>query len=283
MADRPQYSLPTMETQTAFDLNQALAAWRQELAAQPGVAPADAQELEAHLRESCASLQKSGLSEVEAFLIARRRVGQPAQIAEEFIKAEPSRYWRLCLICAFAGAIIMNLWQMTLTVWAEVISTFFEETFSIDISSSWYGLLLFFLYLLIIIVPLFVLARWLMRRRRVAQALRSPGWLLAVVGVVMIVLVERLQLWGIHLLNPHSDENIQTLDTIFVALNGNNVGPSSLSLKNVSEGIFAAMDVGSRGAEARQFGNNVLWCFCLFVLLIWLWPKRKRNQMSIAR
>ncbi len=83
-----------METQTRFDLNTAVAAWRQELAGQPGVTLEQARELETHLAESMEDLKRRGLQEEEAFWVARRRLGPCAQIADEFVKAEPSRVWR---------------------------------------------------------------------------------------------------------------------------------------------------------------------------------------------
>jgi hypothetical protein len=83
-----------MENQTRFDLNAAIENWRQELAAQPNLASDDRRELEMHLRDSITEFQNRGLNDQESFWLARQRVGQPPQIAEEFTKADPTKIWR---------------------------------------------------------------------------------------------------------------------------------------------------------------------------------------------
>lgn len=83
-----------MENQTRFNLNTALENWRTELAAQPSLSPDDRRELETHLRDTFAEVKARGLSEEESFWLARRRVGQPQKLAEEFVKTDPTRIWR---------------------------------------------------------------------------------------------------------------------------------------------------------------------------------------------
>jgi hypothetical protein len=83
-----------MENQTRFDLNAAVENWRNELAAQPNLASDDRRELETHLRDAIAGFQQRGLNDEESFWLARRRVGQPQQIGEEFVKADPTKVWR---------------------------------------------------------------------------------------------------------------------------------------------------------------------------------------------
>jgi hypothetical protein len=80
-----------METQTRFDLNAAIQNWRQELAAQPDLTPDARRELETHLRDTVAELQRRRLNDEESFWLARRRIGQPHEVAEEFVKAEPAK------------------------------------------------------------------------------------------------------------------------------------------------------------------------------------------------
>jgi hypothetical protein len=94
-----------MENQTRFDLNAAIENWRNELAAQPNLAPDDRRELETHLRDSIAGFQQRGLNEEESFWLARRRVGQPQQLGEEFVKADPPKVWRERVFWMAAGAL----------------------------------------------------------------------------------------------------------------------------------------------------------------------------------
>ena len=83
-----------MENQTRFDLNAAIESWRQELAAQPNLTSDDRRELETHLRDAITGFQQRGLNEEESFWLARRRVGQPQQLSDEFAKADPAKVWR---------------------------------------------------------------------------------------------------------------------------------------------------------------------------------------------
>jgi hypothetical protein len=94
MAGRSQLPVQIMENQTRFDLNTAVENWRNELAAQPNLASDDRRELETQLRDAIAGFQQRGLNDEESFWLARRRVGQPPQLGEEFEKADPTKIWR---------------------------------------------------------------------------------------------------------------------------------------------------------------------------------------------
>ena len=77
-----------METSSDPTLRLAIAAWRASL---PAMSDDSVAELESHLLDSTAELQKTGLSASEAFLIARRRLGDSSDFAEELEHAPPSR------------------------------------------------------------------------------------------------------------------------------------------------------------------------------------------------
>ena len=83
-----------MENQTGYDLSAAIENWRQELAAQAGLSADERRELETHLRDAIVGFQQRGLNNEESFWLARRRVGQPQQLGEEFLKADPAKVWR---------------------------------------------------------------------------------------------------------------------------------------------------------------------------------------------
>ncbi len=118
-----------MEPSNRFDLDQAVAAWRAELARHPGPASADLRELEAHLRDGFAELKKKDLSDEEAFLVARHRIGPPKPVAGEFAKRTPQRVWRsrvfwwtfIAVFGSFAGyafimKIVAPIYQATATL-----------------------------------------------------------------------------------------------------------------------------------------------------------------------
>jgi hypothetical protein len=104
-----------METTTAFDLNQAIRHWRENLAQSPAFQRANLDELETHLCDSIASLQSRGLSEAEAFQIASQRLGGMEQLHAEFAKTNASTIWRQRAFWMLAG---MLFW----TVGADLIS-----------------------------------------------------------------------------------------------------------------------------------------------------------------
>jgi hypothetical protein len=94
MAGGSQHLIKIMATQTRFDLNAAIENWRNELAAQSQLTADDRRELEKHIADAMAELRQRGLNEEESFWLARRRIGRPQQLAEEFQKADPAKVWR---------------------------------------------------------------------------------------------------------------------------------------------------------------------------------------------
>src|SRR5476651_897679 len=127
-----------MENQTRFDLNAAVENWRNELAAQPNLASDDRRELETHLLDAIAGFQQRGLNDEESFWLARRRVGQPPQLVEEFVKADPAGIWR------------ERVFWMTIGVVGSFIFTTSQDILSVRLQSS--NLLAYF-YL----IPFFIL------------------------------------------------------------------------------------------------------------------------------
>ena len=109
MADRSQHPRQIMETQTRYNLNAAIENWRTELVAQAGLTPEVRCELETHLRDAIAGFQQRGLNDEESFWLARRRVGQPQKLGEEFAKTDPAKVWRER---AFWAVLILSAFQL---------------------------------------------------------------------------------------------------------------------------------------------------------------------------
>ena len=116
MAESPQHPLQIMENQTRFDLNAAVENWRQELAAQPPLTPDNRRELETHLRDALTELKARGLGDEESFWLARRRVGQPKQLMEEFAKANPAEIWRSRILWSLVVLFVVYFWRSFVTV-----------------------------------------------------------------------------------------------------------------------------------------------------------------------
>ncbi len=68
------------------DVEKRIEQWRDRLAASETLNSAEINELESHLREEVAGLRKLELSEEEAFLVARHRLGDAAELEGEFAK-----------------------------------------------------------------------------------------------------------------------------------------------------------------------------------------------------
>jgi hypothetical protein len=56
-----------------------------------------------------AELRQRGLSEEESFWLARRRLGSPQPLAEEFIKEDPTRGWRKRLFWVLLAQLMIQL------------------------------------------------------------------------------------------------------------------------------------------------------------------------------
>jgi hypothetical protein len=102
-----------MENQTRFNLSAAIEKWRQELAAEPDLAAEVRRELESHLRDTIAEFQRRGLNDEESFWLARRRVGPPQPLGEEFLKANPAAVWRERIMWMAIAVLVVFLWSQT--------------------------------------------------------------------------------------------------------------------------------------------------------------------------
>jgi len=98
-----------MENPTAFDLNRQILAWRENLGQSPAFQPENLDELEAHLRDSIATLQNRGLSAGEAFMIATQRVGADGALATEFGKVNGQAVWLQRILWMLVG---LQLWTL---------------------------------------------------------------------------------------------------------------------------------------------------------------------------
>jgi hypothetical protein len=133
MADRSQHLEQIMENQTRFDLNAAIENWRQELAGQLNLASDDRRELETHLRDAIVELRQRGLNEEESFWLARRRVGQPQPLAEEFVKADPAKVWRERIFWVVLALFAMDLWgKVNLSLWVLVLPASSPQVIGLD-------------------------------------------------------------------------------------------------------------------------------------------------------
>ena len=183
-----------MGTQSSFNLNKASLGWREELA-RHGITPAEANELESHLYDAMAELQQHGLSEEEAFWIARHRLGPAPDLAEQFAKADPGRVWKDRIFWAAALSLSGLLWMRVWGFWFANLHS------SAGVSGSWSNALLQILTLLPLMLVAFLLIRgrlqsfcsWVARPfRSQFEFARILAWvLLGFLGVMSIQLLQQ--------------------------------------------------------------------------------------------
>jgi hypothetical protein len=100
------------------DVEKWIEQWRARLDGSQSLAGSDIDEMENHLREEMEHLRASGLSDEEAFLIARRRLGDTAALEAEFAKVNPHRL------------LTTRLWWMTAGVLAYLVTAHFAGVVS---------------------------------------------------------------------------------------------------------------------------------------------------------
>jgi hypothetical protein len=126
-----------MENQTRYDLNAAIESWRQELAAQAGFTAEVRRELETHLRDAIAGFQQRGLNDEESFWLAHRRVGQPQQLAEEFVKADPAQIWRERVFFVAVALLAIPVWMGLVSDLSVGITGFVYKVSHANIMPAW--------------------------------------------------------------------------------------------------------------------------------------------------
>ena len=86
------------------DVEARVAQWRAALGRSAAVTEADADELEEHLRDRMADLERSGLDADEAFLIAVKRLGATDAVTAEFAREHGDRLWKQLVLPPALGA-----------------------------------------------------------------------------------------------------------------------------------------------------------------------------------
>ena len=157
-----------METQTRFDLAAAITKWQEELAAQADLTPIVRRELETHLRDTIAEMRGRGLNNEESFWLARRRVGQPQQLNEEFLKSDPTEIWRKRAFLVSLAMLVVPLWiQFSSTLSISIVHIVFGSSpmphwanvyMPMWAQRSYYDLPNFALRVLLNLLPIYLLA-----------------------------------------------------------------------------------------------------------------------------
>ena len=252
MAGRSQLPVQIMENQTRFDLNAAVENWRNELAAQPNLASDDRRELETHLRDAIVGFQQRGLNDEESFWLARRRVGQPQQLGEEFVKANPAKIWRERIFWVVLVLFLIN----TLVEVPRFISMFF-------VYPNWRTkTLIYLLYLIPLIVVVLLCAGKMPRQFSKLMQIIDGRFRLASLSFILILTSSVLEYFG---------------RIIFY------LKVEAMNAKGV--GIYQDLDLNSFTSISRVLIEAVpmlVFLFVLACLLIWLMPTQNRKTPKRA-
>ena len=266
MAGRSQLPVQIMENQTRFDLNAAVENWRNELAAQPNLAPDDRRELETHLRDAIAGFQQRGLNDEESFWLARRRVGKPLELGEEFDKADPTRIWRGRIFFAAVALLAVPIWMEFSSYLTAVITILAYKVNHSNIMPDWVNAYFpmwagrlyndipsLFLYIVLGISPVLFVVVLLMNGR----AKRTISWL-------MFPFLSRRRFLVVTM----------TLFSIYFAWN----------IFIISHYIGQPTDQGFQVASytCQTMVKNSIWPAVLVALIVWLMPPQNRKTPKRA-
>jgi hypothetical protein len=231
-----------METQTRYDLNAAIESWRQKLAAQPNLTVDVRRELETHLRDAIAGFQQRGLNDEESFWLACRRVGQPPQLNEEFMKSNPAVVRRERVFWMVFGCLGFCLW-------ANLVSCV-QLHHWLD---SYLGLLSVYSLVLLTYLPPIGIAVCLTKgqfnhRNSLLVVIYKNRWLLASCAMIFIFITQGFQSvlqYRYLIQTDHGQRLPHTLDGFWV-------------------NTFSLMS----------------WPLMLIILLLWLMPTQNRNSSN---
>ena len=81
-----------------FNVEDAIAKWRQQMLAAGIKSPVPLEELESHLREEIEQQMKFGLSEAEALKVGVQKIGETHRVQREFNKIEGHKMWRSIML-----------------------------------------------------------------------------------------------------------------------------------------------------------------------------------------
>jgi cation transport ATPase len=102
-----------------FDLDQAIANWREQMLAAGIKTPVPLEELESHLREEIERKVKAGANQQEAFTSAVQKLGSAQVVRAEFEKADETheaRKWKLTNAFLMVFTIVLPLFMSVIVI-----------------------------------------------------------------------------------------------------------------------------------------------------------------------
>lgn len=127
-----------MEHRTETYLENQIQVWKRTFAKRSEISKDNLEELESHLRDEIQLLKSEGLSEMEAFLVARHRLGDEECLAEEYKKVNPFNHLFNKLKPYILGALgviaLRDVHEMLNTIFSVVAARLGYVDFSIGVT-----------------------------------------------------------------------------------------------------------------------------------------------------
>jgi hypothetical protein len=222
-------------------------------------------ELETHLRDTVGELRQRGLNEEESFWLARRRVGQPRQLGEEFIKVDPNSVWGERVFWMTLAVLLVWLWNGSAVIIGLVVSNFILNfaNGATESGLSWLPLSLsgiaHFVRILIRILPICGFALFLAKGRlntnwAILSFFRSRSRLAIVTGIWSLM-ITGFTIWS----NWESSQHIHLRQMAADA-------PKIIVSYSIWENLFYSLSFP----------------LVLVALLVWLMPSRLQAKPKLA-
>lgn len=108
MVHRERNLCKIMENPGMFDIEQAIARWRETMSLSSAIPRHDVDELEFHLRDSMRVLENQGLSNEEAFWVGTHRLGPIGKLQDEFSKVNSQELWLERALWIVVGSLLFT-------------------------------------------------------------------------------------------------------------------------------------------------------------------------------
>lgn len=157
------------------DLDREIDAWRQQLQQSGSISTDDIAELESHLLEEIAALQKSSLRQDEALIVASRRLGHPYELAAEYAKNDALMSWKRPAKLVLWGMLVLKLLSFGSVVFYTILTSWDARSFK---DSPWLQYWFYRMYWLSLLTQAGVLILlWSLAENPQGRISRSLTWL----------------------------------------------------------------------------------------------------------
>lgn len=111
-----------------FELNQEIEKWKDHLQQTKSLKEDDVQEIKSHLIDSVLDLTENGLSQEEAFFVAKHRIGDVSALNSEYAKVNKGHVWRRRFTWLITGYFLFGSVPIVIQILSQFIHSFNFES-----------------------------------------------------------------------------------------------------------------------------------------------------------